>query len=178
MPTPKKTEIVQNLSEKLAQTRGVILTDYQGLNTARLEALREKLKEGECGFQVVKNTLLQIGLAKSSYPKIKLDGPTAVVFVYKDIFSALRILEEYAKVEGSPKIKSGFLEKQFISQDRLEELAKIPSVDYLKGFVISSLDSPINNLVSVLSWNLNQLIYVLWLRHNSWSEPLEVGTET
>ena len=161
MATSKKTEIVKNLVEKLAQVRGVVFVDYQGLSTARINALKEKLKEKESEFQVVKNTLLQLGLVKANYPKIELKGPTAVVFVSKDVFLTLRVLEEYAKVEEMPKIKSGFWEKEFIGQDRLEDLIKIPSLEYLKGLVSFSLNAPINNLVNVLNWNLNQLIYTL-----------------
>lgn len=161
MATPKKAEIIKSVTEKLVQAKGVILTDYQGFNTSQLETLRGKLQEEECGLQIVKNTLLQIGLNKSSYPKIQLSGSTAAVFVYGDIFSALRILVGYAKTEESTKIKSGFLEKKFVSRDRLEELAKIPNLEYLKGLVVGSLNSPINNLVRVFNWNLNQLVLTL-----------------
>lgn len=168
MPTQKKEEIIKNLSELLAKTRGVVFVDYQGQNTAQINALRKKLKEEECEFQVVKNTLLQIGLVKSNYPKIEFEGPTAVIFVKKDIFLALKILEGYTKVEELPKIKSGFWEKELVSKEQLENLAKIPSVEYLKGLVLNSLNAPLDNLVNALSWNLRQLAYVLnWTKEKS-----------
>lgn len=161
MATPKKIEIVKNITEKLVQAKGIVFADYQGLNTSQLETLREKLQEEECSLQVVKNTLLQISLNQSNYPRIQLDGSTAAVFVYKDILPALKILGGYVKTERSTRIKSGFLEKKFVSQDRLEELAKIPNIKYLKGLVVGSLNSPINNLVNALNWNLSQLVLTL-----------------
>lgn len=161
MATQKKEETVTNLTSQLAQAKGVILADYQGLNTAQLQELREKLKEQGCSFRVVKNTLLKIGLAQADYPRIELEGPTAAAFIPENLFSSLKVLAPPAQTSGRPELKAGFWEKEVLGQDRLGQLAKIPNLKHLKGLVVSSLHSPFNNLVAALNWNLNQLVFTL-----------------
>lgn len=161
MATQKKEEAVKNLATQLTQAKGVILADYQGLNTAQLQELREKLKEQGCLFQVVKNTLLKISLTQADYPQIELEGPTAAAFIPEDLFTSLKVLAPPAQTGEGLKIKTGFWEKEVLGQDRLGQLARIPNLKYLKGLVVSSLHSPFNNLITALNWNLNQLVFTL-----------------
>lgn len=158
MPTQKKEESVKNIAAQLTQAKGVILADYQGLNTAELQGLREKFGDQKDSFQVVKNTLFQIGLKDAGYPEIELQGPTAAVFVAEDLFGALGILTQ---AEETPKIKTGFWEKETLDPDRLDQLTQIPNLKYLHGLVVGHLSAPLTNLVNALSWNLNQLVFTL-----------------
>ena len=53
----KKTQIIDGLQEALSKCSISILTDYRGLATAEMTALRRRLKESGCEYRVVKNSL-------------------------------------------------------------------------------------------------------------------------
>ena len=57
MATAKKVEKVDELQELFQRANLAIATDYRGLNTADLTALRRRLREAKVEYHVVKNTL-------------------------------------------------------------------------------------------------------------------------
>jgi len=157
MKKEKKKKIVTSLKNLLAKTKGLVLLDYKGLKTSQITDFRERLKEKDCQFKVVKNTLFSLALSSSGYPKIELEGPTSIAFG-KDIFPILSLLQKY---EFEKRIKLGFFEKKLIPKEKLNALAKIPSLDYLKSLLVSYLNSLFENLVFTLESNLNQLVFIL-----------------
>jgi ribosomal protein L10 len=54
-----KKEILQDLITKLKESKGVVLTDYQGMNVFQISRLRNELKEKRVEFKIVKNTLME-----------------------------------------------------------------------------------------------------------------------
>jgi large subunit ribosomal protein L10 len=54
-----KREILQDLIKKLKESKGVVLTDYKGMNVYQISSLRNELKEKKVEFKVIKNTLLE-----------------------------------------------------------------------------------------------------------------------
>ena len=52
-----KKSITQELHEKFSASKVVIVTDYKGLDVKSMNALRRKLREASCEYQVTKNTL-------------------------------------------------------------------------------------------------------------------------
>ena len=60
MPTEKKKQIIDSLEQIFAQSNSGIMTDYRGLKTSDVVALRRKLREIGVEFHVVKNTLAKI----------------------------------------------------------------------------------------------------------------------
>ncbi len=54
-----KKEILKDLIVKLKECKGVVLTDYQGMNVFQITCLRNELKEKKVEFKIVKNTLIE-----------------------------------------------------------------------------------------------------------------------
>jgi hypothetical protein len=54
----QKKQIVEEIRDKFARSKVVIVTDYKGLDVAAINDLRRKLREADVEYQVVKNTLL------------------------------------------------------------------------------------------------------------------------
>lgn len=158
-----KIYTVQNLVEKLKQAKAVVLTDYHGLKVTQMAELRQKVKKAGGEFEVVKNTLLNRAANETKIkinPKV-LQGPTAVIWAYKDQISPLKALNDFAKVNELPKIKFGLLEQVATPIERIKYLASLPSKDELKAKLVGTLQSPIYGLNNALSWNVKKLIYIL-----------------
>lgn len=163
MAKTKKIFTVQNLAEKFKQAKGVVLTDYSGLNVSQINDLRKEIKKAGGEFEVVKNTLICLAAESSKFqaPSSKLTGPTAALWIYSEDFSPLKILDNFIRQNELPKIKFGFWEGEEIGKERISELANLPGIDQLRGQLLAFLQSPTSRLANALSWNLKKLTLVL-----------------
>jgi large subunit ribosomal protein L10 len=163
MPNTKKIFIVQNLTEKFNQARGLIFTDYSGLEVPQINDLRKNIKKAGGEFEVVKNNLIRLAAqnCRLSTNDWQLTGPTAILWIYNQNLSPIKILNNFIKQNELPKIKFGFWEGEKIDEKRINELANLPGVDQLRGQLLAFLTSPTFRLTNALSWNLKKLILVL-----------------
>ena len=58
----KKEETVKKLAEKMLSSKSMVLADYQGLNVATFQLVKNKLEEDEAEFTVAKNTLIDLDI--------------------------------------------------------------------------------------------------------------------
>ncbi len=158
-----KQEEVQKLSEKIADAKTIVFSDYHGLTAQQLTDLRSKIKAVRGELLISKNTLLKRALTSNQLPVTsnQLAGPTATVFAFGDEISPLKILAESAKGLTFPKFKFGFFGKNLLDGTALETLANIPPKQVLQANLIGALASPIYAVVSVLQANIRNLISVL-----------------
>ena len=113
MPTEKKQNIISSLEQTFAQCDSGIMTDYRGLKTPDVVAVRRKLKETGSEFHIVKNNLARIAAKNKGKDQIGgiFEGPLAIVFVKGDISRAAKVLIEHiATSKLALAIKGGFLE--------------------------------------------------------------------
>lgn len=165
MPSEKKIQVVENLKEKLAPAKGVVLTDYQGLSVPEVEALRRSLQEAGANYQVVKNTLLNLALKNSdlrfTINDSRLTGPTAVVLSYEDEIAPLKALYNFAKEHEVLTVKGGFFEGAWRAAEKLKEIAMLPGREVLLAKAVGMLQSPIARFVTVTKGNQMGLVRVL-----------------
>jgi len=163
MPNEKKKIIVKNLISKLQEAKTVALADYQGLTTKQTEGLRNKIQDAKGDFQIIKNTLLKQALNDSQL-KIadnnELSGPTALVFS-KDENSALKVLRDFSKDTGIPKLKFGFFDKTFLNNSQIRELATLPSRETILTKLLIDLKASITRFTWDLKANQTKLLYAL-----------------
>jgi len=165
MPNTKKIFTVQNLAEKFNQAKGLVLADYSGLNVEQISKLRGEIKKAGGEFEVVKNNLLRLAAESSRLQKKpEVIGPTAVLWLYSEDLSPLKILNNFLRQTELPKIKFGFWEGEEIDKEKINELASLPGIDQLRSQLLASLQSPAARLVNALGWNLKKLILVLKVR--------------
>lgn len=167
MPTQKKINIVSDFVEKLSSAKSVVFTDYRGLTTTQIEDLRRKIEETGGTFMVTKNTLLQLALQNAKYqsatggPNSKLKEPTATLFAFTDEITPIKTLVKFAKEWELPTIKFGFLSKEFLGAERINELARLPGKNQLIANLIGQLQTPSCGLVNILESNLKNLVYLM-----------------
>ena len=172
MPTTKKILTVQNLAEKFKQAKGLILTDYSGLNVEQINKLRGEIEKAGGEFEVVKNTLLCLAAKSTQYAISKesreasirntqLEGPSAALWLYKEDFSPLKALDNFIKQTELPKIKFGFWEGELIDLERIKELASLPTLPALQAKLVATLQSPTSCFVWMLNANIAKLIFIL-----------------
>jgi len=58
----KKQELVAQYTDLLSRSQATILTDYRGLTATEISGLRNKLREVDSQYHVIKNTLFRLAL--------------------------------------------------------------------------------------------------------------------
>jgi len=158
--------LVADYQEKLERSEGMILTNYEGLNVAQMNELRNRLRAVGTGYHVVKNTLFRLALQEAKLPEldILLAGPTAVGFCYHDVQPGARVFVEFTREASSLRLKGGLLGHRVLATEEINRVASLPSREVLLGQVLSGFQSPIRGLVNVLSGPVRGLVTVLKTR--------------
>lgn len=163
MATAEKEAKVEELKAIMAEAKGFYLADFTGIDVAAVTELRNKLREGEVQYQVIKNRLAiraaeEVGIAGL---KEHFTGPTAIAYSKEDPIAPAKILQDFGADSGKIQIKTGFMEGEVLAADRVEALAKLPSREELLGKVAASAQSPLYGLSGVLSGLLRGLVGAL-----------------
>ncbi len=159
-----KKEILQDLIVKLKESKGVILTDYQGMSVFEISRLRNELRENKVEYKVVKNTLLEKASEELNVKDLTKDliGCTAIAFSSDDGIAPARLLKEYYKKNKIDlKVKSGLIDGRVFNPEKIMEIASLPLKDVLIAQMINGVKSPLYSLVFILQGPLRGLIYTL-----------------
>jgi len=163
MPTTEKTEKVEELTAALVDAKAIYLADFTGVDVARVTELRNKLRDADIGYHVVKNRLAKRAAEAAGLDGLDayLSGPTAIAISKEDLIAPAKILQELADEEGQFAIKSGFADGKLISSEEIEVLSKLASREELIAKVLGSVQSPLYGLAGVLNGLLRNLVGVI-----------------
>jgi large subunit ribosomal protein L10 len=158
-----KKQIVDDLEEKFARSKIVILTNFNGLDVATMSVLRRQLREANVEYRVVKNTLLARASENNSVALIKdkLKEASAVAFGFDDPVAPAKVLSAFAKENEKFKIKAGVLQGKVLSADAIVALATLPSREALLGQVLSVMIGVPTAMVRVLNNIPQKFLYAL-----------------
>lgn len=159
----EKQVIIQEILEKINQSKSIVITDYRGLNVAQVTELRAKLREAGVEYKVLKNTMVRFAAKEAGIEGLDdiLAGPTAVAFGLTDAVAPAKILSDFAKANDKLQIKAGVLDKKVLTPDNVKALADIPPREVLLSMVLRGMQGPISGLVNVLQGNIRNLVYAL-----------------
>jgi large subunit ribosomal protein L10 len=168
----RKERVVEELTEKLSRSQALIMTDYRGLSTADMMDLRNRLRDQETGFHVVKNSLVKLAMEQAGLPwePSLFDGPTAIGFCYEDIPGPAKVLVDFSTESKILSVRGGMLGDSLLDASRISDLASLPSGEVLIAQVVSRISGPLVGLVNVLNGPLQNLAYVLQARVNQMGE--------
>lgn len=162
MPTEKKKETVAELQETL-KDRDIVITDYRGLSVSDLRDMRQKLREMDADYKVVKNTLMKIAAdnlgLKELYPF--LEGPSAIAFGGDDPVQVSKAIMEFAKTHKALEVKGGLLEGKAVSPAQLKSLASLPPKEVLIAQLLGTLQAPISSFARVIAAPTQGLVTAL-----------------
>ena len=149
MPSEKvleaKKAVVADLSERLKASVSCIVVNYKGITVADDTQLRKELRECDVKYTVVKNTMLGRACEAAGITGLEpvLEGTTAIATSETDYTGAARILSKYAKKSEDFAIKSGVLDGEVISLEKVDALAKLPTREVLLANVLGAFQAPI-----------------------------------
>ncbi len=164
MPTARKAEAIDELTERLKRAKTIVLTDYRGLPTPELNSLRKRLGEAGADYAVVKNTLLTIAAERAGVRGLEpvLEGPTAMAYSTEKDIEVARAIVDYIRISRSPlAIKGGVLGFEALSVERVQSLATLPPKEQLEAQLAGNIQGPLSGFVGLLNSALGELLRVL-----------------
>lgn len=161
MDRAAKEELVAALNARFAASAAVIVTHQKGLTVAESQALRGAARTAGASYKVTKNRLAKLALKGTKFEGLAelLTGPTALA-TSEDPVAAAKVCFEFAKKNEKLIIVGGALGGQLIDAKGVENLAKLPSLDELRGRLVGLIQAPASKLASVTQAPAGQLARV------------------
>ena len=154
MTREEKSQVIQDLTGKLADSPVIYLADISGLNASDTSNLRRACFKANVKLAVVKNTLLAKAMDSSDkdfgeLPNV-LKGNTSLMMADTGNAPA-KVIKAFRKKNEKPILKGAYVEQAvYVGDDQLDNLVNIKSKEEVIGDIIGLLQSPAKNVISAL----------------------------
>ncbi|MGX1023960.1 50S ribosomal protein L10 [Flavobacterium sp. CS20] len=165
MTREEKSNIIKELTDKLAETSSIYFTDISGLDAQNTNKLRRACFKANIKLLVVKNTLMAKAMSSTDKDFGDLDqtlkGNTSIMF--SDTGNApAKVIKDFRKKNEKPLLKGAFVDEAiYLGDDYLETLVNIKSKEEVIGDIVSLLQSPAKNVISALQSGGGKLAGIL-----------------
>jgi large subunit ribosomal protein L10 len=153
MPRPEKVQAVADIKERIEGAQAVFLAEYAGLSVKDQQVLRRELRANDAEFKVVKMTLARRAAGDLEIDSLDelLLGPTGLAFADGDPVGAAKVLKDFARSHDVFVIKGGLLGTDFLSPEKIAELADIEPREVLLAKIAGAMKAPMMNLAGLLA---------------------------
>ncbi|MCB9963693.1 MAG: 50S ribosomal protein L10 [Rhodospirillales bacterium] len=157
----KKTEF-DAYKAGFADIETVVVTHYSGMSVAEMTNLRNKLREGGASFKVTKNSLVKRALQGTQFEGVAdmFTGPVGMA-TSQDPVAAAKIIHEFCKENDKLKIVGGAMGATILDAKGVEALAKMPSLDELRGMLVGLLVTPARQIATIMQAPASQMARVI-----------------
>ena len=165
MDRTQKEELVASFNDAFSEATLVVVTSQSGLTVAQSTELRQEMRQAGASFKVTKNRLTRLALEGTTFAYLSdlFKGPTAIAYS-DDPVAAARIAVKFAEGNDKFQILGGGLSEQALDVSGVTALAKLPSLDELRGKLVGMIQTPATRIAGVTQAPAGQLARVLAAR--------------
>ena len=146
---------IEQISNKLATSKGAFIVDFKGIKVEQVTLLRKKLHAVESEMKVVRNTLAKRAFARNEAVDKAFSGTmvgtNAIVFAFNEVISVAKVLSDFSKDVESLKIKTGMMDGELLNSEKIKFIATLPGKDQLRSQFLCLLKEPSARLARVLN---------------------------
>jgi large subunit ribosomal protein L10 len=137
------------------------------MTVAESSDLRRKMRDAGAGFKVTKNRIAKLALKDTRYEDLEsmFTGPTAVG-TSQDPVAAAKTLVDYAKSNKKVTVIGGSMDGKTLDQAGVEGLAKMPSLDELRGKLVGLVQAPAAKIARVVQAPAGKMARVIKARED------------
>lgn len=159
----EKSELLKKYKDILETKSGYLLVNSDKVNTSAVTKLKIKLKDANANYTVVQNSIFKIALQETNQPleTQEIDGPTAVIYFDEDPTAPAKLVKEMQKETDLLNAKYGVYEGEFLSEERVMQLAEIPSREVLLSRLVGTMNAPLTGFMNAVTGNVRGLTMVL-----------------
>ncbi|MEK9911312.1 MAG: 50S ribosomal protein L10 [Candidatus Puniceispirillum sp.] len=172
MNRTEKAELIETLQSAFNESSTIVVTHQVGMTVAESGDLRRKMRDAGAGFKVTKNRIAKLALKDTRFEDLEslFTGPTAVG-MSQDPVAAAKAIVDYAKENKKITIIGGSMDGKTLDKAGVEALAKMPSLDELRGKLVGLLNAPAAKIARVTQAPAGKLARVIKARE----EQLQQG---
>lgn len=159
-----REHIANELTALFKENNAAIVTNLQAVGVNKVQSLRKPLKGSSAKFRIVKNSMARIAAkkARKEFLAPLFEGTCAVGFCdQKDFLDVSKILVNFSRENEGFKICGGYFTDEFITVDKIRELAMLPSKAVLLARAVGGIKAPISGFVGVLNNLVSGLVRVV-----------------
>ena len=152
MSKPERQATVDALTEQFRGSPNIYVTDFAGLDVAKMTDLRRRLRLAGARYLVVKNTLARRALAANQVTVLDthLAGPTGLVLAGNNPLAAAKVLGEFAKEHQKPGVRVGLVDGRAVDAAYVKRLGELPSREALLGRLVGCCNGILYQMVGAL----------------------------
>ncbi len=153
MPRPEKVQAVADIKARIEGAQAVFLAEYAGLSVKDQQVLRRELRANAAEFKVVKMSMARLAVAELSIDTLDdlLLGPTGIAFAEGDPAGTAKVLKDFAKGHDVFVVKGGLLGLEFLTPEKISELAELDPREVLLAKIAGAMQAPMANLAGLLA---------------------------
>ena len=147
-----KRQVIDEIKADIQASSSIVVVDYKGITVEKDTELRSQFREAGVKYRVLKNRLVKIAfneLGITDFDK-ELEGTNAFAFGFQDAVAPARVAAE-AETAKRLKIRCGRLGEEFLDENKVRAVSKIPSKDVLVAPFLGMLKEPVARFARVLS---------------------------
>ncbi len=154
---PHKKIIIDGLLERVNASPYLIVIEYTGLTVQQFTELRQRLDAAGSSCTVAKNTYMRKALAEANMPDISADlvGQMAYVMGSSEVFTAAKVIKNFAKEFKKPEMKTGILGNAVLTADDLKSIADIHSREAVLSQLLGTILEPATRIARIVQAKFN-----------------------
>ena len=158
----EKEEWIASLKQVLKEAALIVVTHYRGLTVAQMTDLRSQMRASGARFKVTKNRLTRLALDGTKVQELStlFNGPTAIAYS-SDPVAAAKVAVKFAKENENLVVLGGSFNGEVLDVDAVATLAKLPSLDELRGKVLALINTPATRITGILQAPAAQVARVI-----------------
>ena len=163
MKKEEKISIVSELQGKFQKAKGIVFTDYCGLNVEEITELRNNLREVDLEYRVIKNSLAKRASEGTPIDAVKeiFSGPIGIAVGYDDPVLLAKKVFEFSKKNDKLEIKGGIIEGDVCTPAQIKTISELPSREVQLAMLVGAMQSPLSKLACALNATLSGFVYAM-----------------
>ncbi len=158
-----KDSIIRAIVTELKNKPDFFIAQHGTLSAPSVDKLRAKLRNAQCNYFAVKNSL-----GKKALDQVKLSqlsdcftGSSGIVFSSGDPAASSKVLMDFAKENEVFKIQKAFIQGQVLGLEQVKVLANLPSREVLIARIMGGVQAPMSRMAGTVSGVFRKMVTAL-----------------
>lgn len=153
MNRQEKEKAISSAKDLISKSQAVFVVNYKGLTVAKMQTLRNCIRQNGGQLKVIKASLMDIAAKDMDGVeefKSSFKDQIGFVFANGDVSAIAKQLVTFSKENEALKVVTGVFEAKVLNSSQIDVIASLPSREALIAQLLGTMQAPMASLVRVL----------------------------